>query len=273
MSVADSATRRTAPGATGPGEPGSAAPTVVTGPGNPLETWSDALRGATRIPVSALAPAPGARLVVVSAHPDDEVLGAGRLVADWASGVGPVVAVTATAGEACVEHLGVQIQGLAARRVAEWTAAVTLLGASARACWGLPDGGLAAEQEGLAERLARACAPGDVLLAPWRHDPHPDHGAIGAAAATAAQRSGARLIEYPVWMTYWTQPAILEHSSFRLVRVATSARAEATRTRALREYRSQHTPLREDLTPVVPPEMLAHHGGQLALLPRGARRG
>jgi len=247
--------------------------TVVTGPGNPLELWSGARADAPQTSVSALAPAAGARLVVVSAHPDDEVLGAGRLIADWARTVGPVLAHTATAGEACVEHVGVRIPGLAARRVAEWTAALTLLGASAAGCWGRPDGGLAAEHEQLADRLARACGPGEVLLAPWRHDPHPDHRAVGLAAATAAQRSGARLIEYPVWMTYWSEPAILERSSFRLVRVATSAAAEETRARALREYTSQHAPLRAELTPVVPPEMLAHHGDQLALFPRGTGRG
>ena len=42
-----------------------------------------------------------------------------------------------------------------------------------------------------------------LLAAPWRHDGHPDHEAVGRAAAVAARRTDARLVEYPVWMWHW----------------------------------------------------------------------
>ena len=41
----------------------------------------------------------------------------------------------------------------------------------------------------------------------WRHDGHPDHDATGRAAALAASRTGAQLIEYPIWAWHRCTPA------------------------------------------------------------------
>lgn len=246
---------------------------IVTAPGNPVQTWAPTVRGAPVAALASLAPAgAGSPLIVVSAHPDDETIGAGRLIACWARAMGPVSALTLTAGEACLAQLAVAVADLAGRRLAEWRAAVTVLGAQAGDCWAVPDGAVAAELDLVADRLADRCAAGDVILAPWRHDPHPDHAAAGAAAAVAARRCGATLVEYPVWMTYWSEPSILERTSYRLVQVAVPRWTQGRRARALAQYRSQQEPLRADLTPVVPPQMLAHHYRQLALFPvRSAR--
>jgi LmbE family N-acetylglucosaminyl deacetylase len=241
---------------------------IVTAPGNPVQTWAPTVHRAQITALASLAPAGiGTRLLVVSAHPDDETIGAGRLIACWASAVGPVSALTLTAGEACLANLKVVVADLAGRRLAEWRAAVTALGAQAGDCWAVPDGQVATELDLVADRLAERCAAGDVILAPWRHDPHPDHAAAGAAAAVAAYRCGATLVEYPVWMTYWSEPSILERTSYRVVQVAVPRWTEGRRSRALAQYRSQQLPLRADLTPVVPPQMLAHHYRQLALCP------
>ncbi len=67
---------------------------------------------------------------------------------------------------------------------------------------GMPDDGSLVDQ--VPELVAVLVATigihgGDVLVcAPWRRDGHPDHEAAGAAAAIAARRTDARLIEYPV---------------------------------------------------------------------------
>ena len=54
---------------------------------------------------------------MVSAHPDDETIGLGRLAYAWAQTVGPVVGVLATAGEACVHAANLVIRLGAFRRV------------------------------------------------------------------------------------------------------------------------------------------------------------
>jgi LmbE family N-acetylglucosaminyl deacetylase len=39
---------------------------------------------------------------------------------------------------------------------------------------------------------------GSWVLAPWQHDGHPDHNAVGRAAATVCRAYGVRLVEYLV---------------------------------------------------------------------------
>ena len=46
----------------------------------------------------------------------------------------------------------------------------------------------------------------DVVVGVWRGDRHPDHAAVGWAAATAAAGAGSVYLEYPVWMWHWASP-------------------------------------------------------------------
>ena len=75
---------------------------------------------------------------------------------------------------------------------------------------GLPDGQLADHEDRLTELLVEileGAAPGTWCAATWRGDGHPDHEAVGRAAAQACARTGATLLEYPVWMWHWASPA------------------------------------------------------------------
>ena len=238
---------------------------TVTPTGLPVEAWAEAVTGAPRRELTDLVPPQSTRLVVVGAHPDDETIGAGRLVAEWARTRGPVLSLTLTAGEACLDEIGVHEPGLAELRLAEWRAAAALLGAETgphRLC---TDGAVAAQADLLAAALAAVLDPGDVLLAPWRHDPHPDHEAAGRAAAVAARERGATLVEYPVWMPYWMTPEAVAATGNLWSVVVTGSEAEAARGRALAAYPSQLLPIRAGLGPVVPPLLLDHHHTQLVL--------
>jgi LmbE family N-acetylglucosaminyl deacetylase len=215
------------------------------------------------VPEALLAGAPPGRLVIVSAHPDDETLGAGRLVSQWRRTIGPVSAVLATAGEACVDHVMPRPRGLAQRRLEEWKAALSCLGVTDRIRLGLPDGRLEAAERTLTDQWRRRIddlGEPAALAAPCRVDPHPDHRALGRAAAAVAAKRGISLLEYPVWLSFWAQPDVL--GAGRLIRVRTDADAESARTRALACYVSQLAPLADDLEPVVPKRMLEHHREQ-----------
>lgn len=151
------------------------------------------------------------RLVVVSAHPDDESLGVGGLLARAHRASVPVYLVLLTAGEAshppheqCTRH------ALATRRLAELDAAVDLLAPGSPVVFlGAPDGGVDDVEDEVVAALADIVGDGQgtLLVAPWRHDGHPDHDAAGRAAARVATACSARLVEYPLLMWRHLDPA------------------------------------------------------------------
>ena len=176
-------------------------------PGTTAGSWSDVLAS---VPTLEL-PGSRGRVVVVGAHPDDETLGAGGLLHTAARAGRSVEVVTATAGEGSHPHSPTHSPGrLAEVRRAELRRATEVLAPDAHVtCLDLPDGAVAEHEEELVAALVETIGTdgADVLLcAPWRGDGHPDHEAVGRAAATAAHRTDALLWEYPVWWWHWGRP-------------------------------------------------------------------
>ncbi len=151
------------------------------------------------------------RLVVLAAHPDDETLGAGGLIAHAADAGLEVQVLLLTRGEAShpgsATHRPEQIGRV---RVEEARRAVALLAPSALVrVLDLPDGRLAEHEETVVAAVVDAvgeAGPAVLVCAPWRRDGHTDHEAAGRAAAVAAARTDARLLEYPIWWWLWSRP-------------------------------------------------------------------
>jgi LmbE family N-acetylglucosaminyl deacetylase len=201
------------------------------------------------------------RMVVVAAHPDDESLGAGGLIAT-ATRLGlPVDIVCATDGEGSHPDSPTRTpQELAAIRAEEGRRAARALGVEQVHRLGLPDGGVSASCEQLTRRLVEVVGDGRgaVIVAPWRRDGHPDHEAAGRAAAAAARRTGADLWEYPVWFWHWGDPAEAPWSHlhpFVVDEVAGQAKRNAIRAHVSQV--SPLSPLEGDET-LLPSELLAH---------------
>lgn len=244
-------------------------------PGTTEEAWV-ASGLLDRLPPLDLAE-PVPHLVLLAAHPDDESLGAGGLLAHLDARGTPVTVVVATDGEG--SHPGsptLSPPDLAAVRREELVEAVGAAAPGASVVFlGLPDGGLRenrpALHHGLSEALAAARAPrpghdpllpGRVLLcAPWRGDGHRDHRIAGEVAAAVAAEHGARLLEYPVWWWHWATP---DHpvgvESMRALPLAPEDRA--AKARAVAAHRSQVAPLSGDPrdAATIGPQMLRHAG-------------
>jgi LmbE family N-acetylglucosaminyl deacetylase len=178
---------------------------LIEGSGTSEDSWRPWLAEQVWSPLD-LGPLVGERRVVVlAAHPDDEVLGVGGLLRRLAQCGSEIAIVWATDGEA--SHPGsVALRGtaLAALRRAESTAALRCLAVDPVAVHHLelPDSGLAGRVAEIADALRGIVRADDVVLAPWRGDGHPDHEAVGEAAAQVA----TSLLEYPIWMWHWAFP-------------------------------------------------------------------
>jgi LmbE family N-acetylglucosaminyl deacetylase len=196
---------------------------------------------------------PGARLVVVAPHPDDEVLGCGGLLAMHAETGRDCLVVAVTNGEASHWPLPVPSRmTLAALRRAESTEGLRRLMPRADRVLrlDLPDGHVAQHERRLADTLAAVLRRGDTVVAPWRLDGHPDHDASGRAAAKACLQVGCRLLEMPIWMWHWSTPGDTRVPWHRLVALALPPAARVRKRSALAAHASQLLP-RDPATPAV----------------------
>lgn len=244
---------------TGPLAASLASPADTAPPPVPARSWH---RAAANAP---LAPALSAEasLLVIAAHPDDEVIGTGRLLVDHA---GPLRCVTLTAGERC-HGASADPQKVAHTRLGEWSEALAVLGAEPVESPRWPDGKLSSHEHEAAEALAELVTATDTLLAPWQHDPHPDHEAAGRIGAEVAARTGVPLWEYLVWTPYWLSPEDLAGHGAELLVHPTTERAERSWRAALACHRSQVTAQPPALQPVVPPALMDRHVRQLLVHP------
>ena len=180
----------------------------ASGPGTPAPVWRAALDPGRRTPLTL----DGVRrVVVVSAHPDNESLAAGGLTATASAAGLRVDLVCVTDGEKSHPWSPTHTEeALAARRSAEYVAAAAELGVPELALQGLhlPDGSVRGHADRLTTTLVDLIGDGrgTVLAVPWAEDGHPDHEAVGRAAAVAARRTDAELWEFPVWFWHWATP-------------------------------------------------------------------
>jgi LmbE family N-acetylglucosaminyl deacetylase len=196
-------------------------------------------------------------LLLIAPHPDDETLGFGATAAMLQSrGVNVQVVSVSDGGGAYPNLSPMERTWLEQTRRTELLRATNHLGLKRPICLGLPDGNLCDHEVGLADTLntlLSELSSGAWCAATWRGDGHPDHEAVGRAAAVAAQRAGAKLLEYPVWMWHWARPDDAAVPWQRMTRIAPDRAGVARKRAAAKEFRSQLTRYDPDTDPVLPP--------------------
>jgi LmbE family N-acetylglucosaminyl deacetylase len=203
------------------------------------------------------------RLVVVAAHPVDESLGAGGLIATAHRSATQVYVVLLTAGEAPTRTGPMSRHALATQRLAEVEQAVQSLAPGAPVVYlGAAGGEVIDCEEAVAASLTELIGDGDrtMLVAPWRRDGHPDHDAAGRAAVEAARRTRARLVEYPIRAWQDRSP---DHAPWReMRRLDLDPEVVRDKARAVAAHVSQVCPDPRGLAPaILPDRVLAHFRG------------
>jgi LmbE family N-acetylglucosaminyl deacetylase len=192
--------------------------------------------------------------VVLAAHPDDEVLGAGGIMSLLQAAGARLRLVALTDGEA--SHPGIaEPAALAARRVAETAAALQVLGVQPIEIvrLRLPDAGLAARADEISALLPKLAAGFDACLAPWENDAHADHEAVGRSA----RRAGLAPYFYPIWMWHWAIPGDPRVPWHRGLRAVLPPAVAARKRAAIRCFGSQVRP-RAGTGPVLSAGTIAH---------------
>ncbi|MFD6289409.1 PIG-L deacetylase family protein [Streptomyces sp. NPDC060205] len=238
-----------------------AAAAAIDARGTDEADWQDA-RLPDRLPRLAL---PAGPVVVVAAHPDDEVLGFGGTIAALLQAGVEVHTVCLSDGEA--SHgpgTPAARTRLAARRRGELSAALRELGTLPDPVYaGLPDTALGEPEH---ENAARAVI-GELLdtvgaalcVAPWEDDLHSDHEAAGRAARRAGRAGSTPVWSYPVWMWHWARPDDRRVPWHRAAVLPLPEPVIERKKAALARFTSQLEPRGAGIPPVLPTAEIAHH--------------
>ncbi len=223
--------------------------------GTSSEAWLDWLDTRPALDLSACT-----SLTVVAPHPDDETFGFGGAAAVLRSRSIDVRLVSVTDGGGAFPDCSPSERAALERdRRAELRCAATALGIHDIVGLGLPDGRLAFYESELIDLLAgllEAQPKGSWCAATWRGDGHPDHEAVGRAAAAACQRTSVRLLEFPIWMWHWANPADDAVPWQRMFRVAVDDGAAARKTLAAEQFHTQVTSRVAGEEPILPPDIV-----------------
>ncbi|KLD71154.1 PIG-L deacetylase family protein [Xanthomonas pisi] len=214
----------------------------IEGQGVSEARWR-ASRQLIELPTTSLEQLLGAttRVVVVSPHPDDEVLGCGGLLAMALEAGRQVLIVSVTDGEAAYPQDDAWPPArLAVARRDELRDALACLGIDPSNIVRLNagDGQVRARITALGAQIADLLQPGDAVFVTYARDGHPDHEACADAASNAVARCGARLIQFPVWAWHWDSP---DHSQMlaSATRLQLSPAAHAAKMQAMSAFKTQ----------------------------------
>lgn len=217
----------------------------------------------TRLPeLSVLGPTGQPRRVLVtSAHPDDDILAIGGLLCALNESGAELTCAVATDGEA--SHHETHTPGgvlLGEARRSEYLSALHALGLSDTTVhfFGLPDSGLRDHELAVASQL-RTLMPGhDTVLTPWVFDGHPDHEAVGRAASMAAE-PGPEIWQYPVWMWHWARPTTQQISWPQACGIELTTNQRAKKSTAIAVFETQLQPFGGEPA-ILPKPVLEHFG-------------
>ena len=194
-----------------------------------------------------------APILLIAPHPDDEILGAGGLIAAQRERGVDVSVVAVTDGEhAYPDSPGSAELGVI--RCAEQTAALQRVGVSPDKIirLRLPDSDVSSHLPELIAHLSSLVSPNTHIIAPWRGDFHPDHEACALAAEAVAHQVGATLTSYFFWTWHRGTPQLIENLPLKIFPM--DPKSCNARAQALQCHHSQL--VRQEGEPILPDRLL-----------------
>lgn len=190
--------------------------------------------------------------IVVSPHPDDEVLGAGGLIHALTARGATVRVVSVTDGEAAYPGA----PALGRQRREELRSALRTLSPQhvETTRLGIPDGAVRDHENKLRYAIESLITPETLIVAPFEEDGHPDHDAAGRIAWRIAQAHDLEIVRYPIWAWHQSYPQKVRRLSWR--RFPLSFESRRAKARALDCFRSQTSP--GFSAPILPPHVLQY---------------
>jgi LmbE family N-acetylglucosaminyl deacetylase len=178
---------------------------------------------------------PDLPILLLAPHPDDETLAVGGLIASQRGRRIDVRVVAVTDGENAYKGTS----GLGAVRRREQEKALERLDVPRNNIirFEFVDGDVTSGENQLLSRLVPLVSSDTHLIAPWKHDFHPDHEVCGRVAEQLAHQTKARLTSYFFWTWHCGTKELIK--DLKLVRFPLSRSDLQAKCDALLCHRSQ----------------------------------
>jgi LmbE family N-acetylglucosaminyl deacetylase len=197
------------------------------------------------------------RALIIAPHPDDESLGCGGLVALLSQrGCELAVIFVTDGGSSHTLSRAWPRERLVARRRAEANAALLELGLAdaQRLFLNLPDAGMPSPGSQQWHRAVARVSSAvqklrpELVVAPWRRDPHCDHRAAWQMAHEALRPTSPRplMLEYAIWLDEFGAPGDSPQPSEVEAIAIDITQTLAAKKRAIAMHRTQTTALIDD---------------------------
>jgi LmbE family N-acetylglucosaminyl deacetylase len=178
---------------------------------------------------------PDLPILLLAPHPDDETLAVGGLIASQRGRGIDVRVVAVTDGENA--YKGASGLGVVRRREQEKALERLDVPRNNIVRFEFVDSDVTSGESQLLSRLLPLVSPDTHLIAPWKHDFHPDHEVCGRVAEQIACQTKAKLTSYFFWT--WHRGTTEMIKDLDLVRFPLNHSAIQAKTDALLCHRSQ----------------------------------
>jgi LmbE family N-acetylglucosaminyl deacetylase len=173
--------------------------------GNQAQVWDQKIENLS--PPKITWP-PSGHIVLISPHPDDELLAAGATLATASDKKTPITILGVTNGELSHPYLNEsERQELGKRREHETISAYQTAGIQAeRIALSAPDGFVSQHIKEIQKQLEQIIQKDTICITPWEGDGHPDHQACALAAKEICSKNKVPLFASPIWLWNWDNP-------------------------------------------------------------------
>lgn len=234
----------------------------IYGKGTSKHDWMS-WEGLTKLPIMNIEQIflKHARVVILSPHPDDEILGCAGLIQQLYRLNREILVVGVTKGTASHPHSSqYSSDELARLRPLESRQALDVLVGKNQIQYlslGLVDGKITQQQALLEQHLSTIIQENDILISTYEKDGHPDHESLGQFVTEFSQSKGLTHLQAMIWAWHWAKPNDIQIEWTSILRLELNEAQIEKKAKAIQCFKTQ---IEDDNTmhqsAIIPPHVI-----------------
>lgn len=184
-----------------------------------------------------------ARILILSPHPDDEILGCAGLIQALDELGREVMIIGVTNGTQShpnsKKYTVDELNRIRPKETRDALNALNLKQDILYQSFDLDDGRLNEQKKEIEEKLTALIQKNDILITTFEKDGHPDHEHLGALVSKIAKQRQLKCYQVLIWAWHWAQPNDTQIAWSSALRLDLNPQQLAFKSRAIKCFKSQ----------------------------------